>query len=104
VSNSIRGRASLGADGLVTVRLLITHPMTIERVDTVTNQKVAAHFIDELMVVHKGDIVFSALWGQGVSQNPFLSFVVSGAAKGDVLQVSWHDNRGATDTTDVVVA
>ncbi len=104
MSNSIRGRATLGADGLVTVRLLMTHPMTIERVDTATGQRVAAHHIEEVSVVHKGDTVFSAIWGQAVSQNPFLSFMVSGAAKGDVMKVTWRDNRGATDTADVVVA
>lgn len=104
MSNSIRGRAEVGANGVANVRLLINHPMAIERRDPATGQMVPPHFIEELEVAHKGDTVFSALWGQAVSQNPYLAFSVTGVAKGDVITVTWRDNKGASDSTQVSVA
>lgn len=104
MSNSIRGRAEVGPNGVANVRLLINHPMAIERRDPGTGQVVPPHFIEELVVEHKGDTVFSALWGQAVSQNPYLAFSVSGVNKGDLITVRWRDNKGASDSTPVTVA
>ena len=39
----------------------------------------------------------SALWGGGVSKNPYVSFKFEGAKKGDELKLSWVDNKGASD-------
>jgi len=42
--------------------------------------------------------VLTALWSGGVSKNPYLSFKFTGAAKGDKVELSWTDNKGATET------
>ncbi len=104
MANSIRGRAKVGTNGQTEVRLLINHPMAMERVDPATGQRQAAHFIEELTAVHKGETVFSALWGQAISQNPFLAFAVSGVEKGDVITVQWRDTKGETDSAQIAVA
>lgn len=103
MANSIRGRAKLVGDGQAEVRLLITHPMSVERVDTATGQRVAAHFIEELTVLHKGETVLTGLWGQGISQNPYLGFALSGVGKGDVITVQWRDNKGETDSAQIPI-
>jgi sulfur-oxidizing protein SoxZ len=42
--------------------------------------------------------VFKALWGTGISANPYLSFKFRGAAVGDSIKPSWVDNKGGTDS------
>lgn len=104
MSNSIRGRAKVSANGQAEIRLLINHPMTIERIDPATGKRQPGHFIEEIFAVHKGETVFSALCGQAVSQNPFLAFTVAGVEKGDVITVHWRDTKGENDRADITVA
>ena len=42
----------------------------------------------------------TALWGTAISTNPYVSFIVDGAKKGDIVTVSWVDNTGAKDSSD----
>ena len=102
-TNTIKGRAELGANGVTLVKLLMTHPMAIERRDAATGRTIEAHFIDEVTCEHGGEVVFSAAWGQAVSQNPFLQFNLQGAKKGDSITVRWHDNKGDSDSASVAV-
>lgn len=102
-SNTIKGRAELGANNVTLVRLLISHPMTVERRDAATGRTIDAHFIEEVTCEHGGDVVFSAVWGQAVSMNPFLQFSLLGAKKGDAIGVRWRDNKGDTDSTQIAI-
>lgn len=104
MANTIRGRAELGANGVTTVRMLISHPMTVESRDAATGRVVEAHFIEEVVCEHGGEVVFSAAWGQAVSMNPFMQFSLGGAKTGDALTIRWRDNRGATDDTRITIA
>lgn len=102
-TNTIRARADLGQGGACTLRLVISHPMLIDRTDPKTGQALPAHFIEELVVTHGGETVMSAAWGQAVSVNPFFQFSFSGAKVGDTVAIRWRDNRGDTDSAQVAV-
>ena len=99
MANSIKMRAKMGSDGMAQVRILISHPMSLEQVDPATGQvKTPGHYIQEITCMHKGAAVFSADWGQAVSANPYLEFDIKGAAVGDALTVTWRDNKNQSDS------
>jgi sulfur-oxidizing protein SoxZ len=99
----MRARAQLGANGVTTVKMVITHPMLIERSDAKTGQTLPAHFIEEVTVTHNGEAVVNAAWGQAVSTNPFFEFSFLGAKQGDQVAIAWRDNRGTTDSAQFPV-
>lgn len=88
-----------------TVKAIVFHPMeTGLRKDKATGKKIPAHFIEELQCKLNGKTVLTCLWGPGVSKNPFLSFRLKNAKKGDTLQLSWVDNKGEKDTADAKIS
>jgi len=92
------------ANGVVTVKALITHPMeTGARKDQKTGELVPAEFIQEVTCEHNGKVTISAQWSGGVSKNPYLSYEFAGGAKGDKVKLSWVDNKGASDSAEVVI-
>jgi sulfur-oxidizing protein SoxZ len=105
MANSIKVRAKVGGDGMTQVRILISHPMSIDQMDPATGQvKTPGHYIREITCAHKGTAVFSADWGQAVSANPYLEFGLKGAAAGDALTVSWRDNKNQSDSGEFQIA
>lgn len=102
-TNTIKGRAELGANGVTLVRLLMTHPMAIERRDAATGTTVAAHHIEQVLCEHGGEVVFAADWGQAVSTNPYLQFNLLGGKKGDNVLVRWRDNKGDSDSYTMAI-
>lgn len=99
MANSIRVRARAGKDGTTEVRILISHPMSIDQVDEKTGAiKVPGHYIQELTCRHKGAAVFACDWGQAVSLNPYLEFRFKGGAVGDAIAISWRDSKGQSDS------
>jgi sulfur-oxidizing protein SoxZ len=97
MANSIKILAEVEGD-ITTFKTLIRHPMeTGQREDEKTGRKIPAHFIREVTVEHNGRIVFKALWGTGISENPYLSFKFRGAKVGDPIKLSWVDNKGESD-------
>lgn len=103
MANTIRARIELAPNGIATVKLIVTHPMLIERTDAKTGQTLPPHFIEELTVSHNGETLVAADWGQAVSMNPFFQFSFSGAKKGDQVTVAWRDNTGASDSAQFPV-
>jgi len=92
------------AKGSATVKAIVFHPMeTGLRKDKATGKKIPPHYIEELSVEHNGKEVLKCLWGPGVSKNPFLSFRLKNAKKGDVLKLSWVDNQGGKDAAEAEV-
>ncbi len=90
--------------GSATVKAIVFHPMeTGLRKDKATGKKIPPHFIEELAVKHNGKQVLTCLWGPGVSKNPFLSFRLKNAKKGDTLQLSWVDNKGEKDVAEAKI-
>ena len=102
MSEPMRIRAVLVKE-LVEVKLMIRHPMESGLRKDENGKKIPAHFIETLEVKCNGNIVFDAYLGMAVSENPFLMFSFKGAAKGDLLEATWKDNRGdsRTDTASI---
>lgn len=101
-TNTIKGRIEL-KDSVANVRVIINHPMLVERRDQNTGQQLPAHFIEEIIFTHGGETVMTLACGQAVSQNPFIQFYFKGAKAGDTLKVSWRDNKGDTDATELKI-
>ena len=96
--SSIKIRAKLKND-VTTVKALINHPMeTGLRKNKKTGKMIPAHFIEEVICELNGKKVMNAHWGTAISKNPYLSFRIKGANKGDKLKLSWKDNTGKSDS------
>ena len=102
MADPMRIRA-VAKDGVVNVKVLMSHEMeTGQRKDNAGNL-VPAHFIQNVTAVHNGKTVLSAQWGPAVSKNPFLEFNFKGGLKGDKIQVTWTDNKGDKRTDEAAI-
>jgi len=100
-SIKIRAKAK---DGITTVKTLMSHPMeTGLRKDSKTGGKIPAHHITEVTAEHNGNVVFSANWGGAISKNPYLSFKFKGGASGDMIRITWLDNKGEGDSAEAAI-
>ncbi len=91
-------------DGVATVKVLMKHPMeTGLRKNTKTGKNVPAHYITEVTCTLNGATVMTAHLGPGVSKNPYMSFDVKDAKKGDTVQISWVDNKGESASGEAEV-
>ncbi|MBK1692883.1 thiosulfate oxidation carrier complex protein SoxZ [Ectothiorhodospira mobilis] len=101
--SSIRVRAQL-KDGVTQVRTLISHPMETGQRTGSDGKKIPAHYITQVQARVGDRHVLTAHWGPGISRNPYLSFEFEGASAGDILSLSWVDNKGESDSTQVEIA
>ncbi|MXX98960.1 MAG: thiosulfate oxidation carrier complex protein SoxZ [Gammaproteobacteria bacterium] len=100
---SIKMRIRKDGDEVV-VKALISHPMeTGRRVDQETGETIPAHFIQTVIAEYEGKKVFTAYWGTGVSQNPFISFKFKGGEESKVVTLSWFDNKGQSDSLETEI-
>ncbi len=100
-SIKIRAKAK---DGVTTVKTLISHPMHSGlRKDSKTGEKIPAHHVTEVTAEHKGNVVMTGNWSGGISKNPYLSFKFKGAASGDMIKISWVDNKGEGDSAEAKI-
>ncbi len=100
-SIKIRAKAK---DGVTTVKTLISHSMESGlRKDSKTGEKIPAHHITEVTAEHKGNVVMTANWGGAISKNPYLSFKFKGAASGDMIKITWVDNKGEGDSAEAKI-
>ena len=91
-------------DGVVNVRVLMSHEMeTGQRKDSSGNL-VPAHYIKSVTATHQGKTVLSAQWGPSISKNPFLSFSFRGGKAGDKVIVTWTDNRGDKRSDEATIS
>lgn len=103
MTSSIKVRTSI-RDGLTTVRSIIRHPMdTGYEKDEQTGETIPAHYIETVTVYHGDKIVLQCDWSRAVSRNPYLSFVFAGAREGDILKISWSDNKNKSDSLSVKI-
>ncbi|VAW80884.1 Sulfur oxidation protein SoxZ [hydrothermal vent metagenome] len=101
---SIKARAKM-SDGVTTVKTLVKHPMeTGQRKDKKTGKLIPAHFIQEVVCEYDGNAVATAMWGPAISKNPYLSFKFTGAKAGDMLKISWVDNKGESDSIETKIS
>jgi sulfur-oxidizing protein SoxZ len=92
----IRAKAT---GGVTTVKALMSHEMeTGLRKDKDTGEAIPAHFIQEVTAKWKDQTVMTALWSGGISKNPYLSFKFNGGEPGESVEITWVDNKGATET------
>ena len=100
--SSIRVRAQLAGD-TTTVRALMSHPMETGQRKNKAGEAIPAHYIKEVTAEVGGRHVLTANWGPAISRNPYLSFEFTGASSGDTLTLSWVDNKGESDSTEVQI-
>lgn len=104
MSRGMKIRSRLHDGGEAEVIVLINHPMENGlRMDKQTGERIPAHFIQDITVVHNGRRVAAMATGGGVSQDPLLGFRIPGAKAGDRLRVSWRDNRGESGSAETMV-
>lgn len=100
---SIKMRAK-ASGGVTTIKALISHPMeTGTRKDKKTGKKIPAEFIQEVVCAHGDKAVLTANWGPAISKNPYLSFRFKGGNAGDMVKLSWTDNKGNSDSAEVAI-
>lgn len=84
---------------MVTVKSLMSHPMeTGSRKDKKTGKPIPAHYIKEVRCEHNGKNVLTSYWSGGISKNPYLAFRFKGGGSGDVVKITWKDNKGNSET------
>ncbi len=101
--STIRLQAKL-KNNVTQVKALIKHPMEIgTRRDLKTGKLIPAHFIQEIICTHNGEVVMSAIWGNGIAKNPYLAFRFQGGVVGDKVILLWKDNLGQEDMREVKI-
>lgn len=90
-------------DGVVNVKVLMSHDMETGQRKDASGKKVPAHYIQNVTATWQGKTVLSAQWGRAVSKNPFLEFNFKGGQKGEKIQVTWTDNKGDKRTDEATI-
>jgi sulfur-oxidizing protein SoxZ len=90
-------------DGVVNVKILMSHEMETGQRKDATGNLVPAHYIKSVTATHQGKTVLSAQWGPAVAKNPFLEFSFKGGQKGDKIVVTWEDNKGEKRTDEAAI-
>lgn len=102
MADAIKMRAQLKGE-VAEIKVLISHPMETGRRKNDLDEVVPAHFIQLVTATLNGKPVIEAQWGTGISKNPYLTFHVRGAKVGDKVAVTWHDNKGASNSSEIEV-
>lgn len=103
MATNIKIKAKLKGD-TAEVKTLMKHDMeTGTRKDSKTGETVPAHYITEVTCSLNGEQVMMANWGPAISKNPYLAFEIAGAKAGDLVTISWVDNKGATDSAETTL-
>lgn len=102
MANSIKMRAQLKGE-ITEIKVLMGHPMETGRRKNDLDEIIPAHFIQLVTVTLNDKPVLEAQWGTGISKNPYLTFHVRGAKVGDKVAVTWHDNIGESNSSEIAV-
>lgn len=81
-------------DGVVDIRVQITHEMESGSRKTPAGEVVPAWYITRFVVEIAGREVFAAQLGPGVARNPLVHVRCQGGVKGDAVIARWQDSRG----------
>ena len=85
------------------IKVLMGHPMETGRRKNDLDEVIPAHFIKLVTATLNGKPVLEAQWGTGISKNPYLTFHLRGAKVGDTVAVTWHDNLGESNSSEIAV-
>lgn len=102
MADTIKMRAQLKGE-VTEIKILMSHPMETGRRKNDLDEIVPAHFIQLVTVTLSDKPVLEAQWGTGISRNPYLTFHVRGAKVGDKVAVTWHDNKGESNSSEITV-
>lgn len=102
MADPMRIRA-VARDGVVNVRVLMSHEMETGQRKDASGKLVPAHFIRNVTASHQGKTVLTALWGPAVAKNPYLEFEFKGGQKGEKIMVTWEDNKGDKRSDEGVI-
>jgi len=90
-------------DGVVSIKVLMSHPMESgRRKDKKSGKLIPAHFIKTVTITANGKDVLTADWTGSISKNPYLACKYNGA-KGDKVKVAWVDNQDKKAEKEVAV-
>jgi len=103
MADPMKARATLKGD-VAEIRVLMGHPMETGQRKGSDGKPIARHFIQNVTVKVNGKTVVEGEISQAVSRNPVFSFRVKGAKSGDKVEISWLDNKGATNKTETAIA
>lgn len=103
MADPMRIRAAASGDK-TTVRVLVSHEMESGQRRDAAGKIVPAWFIQSISATHNGKVVMSAQWGPSVSKNPFVQFSFKGGKAGDVVAVTWIDNKGDKRTDEAKIS
>lgn len=102
MTSPTRIRATLN-EGHTEVRMLMQHDMENGRRKDEAGSLIPAWYITDMEVKHGERIVLQGQFGTSVSKNPYLIFRFDGGAKGEVVSVSWSDNRGERRKDEAII-
>jgi len=103
MADPMKARATLKGD-VAEIRVLMGHPMETGQRKGSDGKPIPRHFIQNVTVKVNGKTVVEGEISQAVSRNPVFSFRVKGAKSGDKVEISWLDNKGATNKTETAIA
>ena len=101
-ADNMKMRAQLKGE-VTEVKVLMSHPMETGRKKDDFDKLIPAHFVQLVTATLNGKTVLEAQWGTGISKNPYLTFRLTGAKVGDIIEVTWIDNLGETATQNIAV-
>lgn len=90
-------KAKLGKDGVVEVKALATHDMLSYQ--EAERAKKEVNFITYVIAKVGEKVVFEASTSQFLSKDPYIKFSFTGAKVGDVVDLTWTDLKGNSDTS-----
>ena len=100
--DKMKMRARLKGD-IAEIKVIMSHPMETGRKKDDFGVLIPAHFIQLVTASLNKKPVLEMQWGTGISKNPYLTFYLSEVKLGDIVEIIWHDNLGATGGGEVVV-
>ena len=100
MSDTTKIKAKL-KNGIVEVKALASHPMLSYQ--EAERAKKEANFITYIIAKVSDKIVYEASTSQFLSKDPYMKFSFKGGAVGDVVEITWKDLKGTTDTSTATI-
>lgn len=97
----IRMSATVDGDSLL-IKALLTHPMETGQAESEDGERLPAHYLVEVELLHNGVPVARVFTRTGVSPDPLFGWRLAGARRGDKIGLFWRDNwnmTGSFETT-----
>lgn len=86
---------AIRAGDVIEVRAVVTHVMETGNRRDSEGKPIPRNVVNTIVARFRGDVVFTARTGPGISANPFIQFPLRVAGAG-TLEVSWTDDENRT--------